>query len=135
MGDGEGRDMRKRYFIGGGILAVAVSLLVYASLGGAVSYYLTVSELLDKGSELYGERVRVAGKVVDGSIEWDADALELRFVITEGDDNLSVVFGGARPSGFKEDSDILVEGKYRSDNTFQASAIIMKCPSKYEPEE
>jgi len=67
---------------------VAVSLLVYESLGGAVSYYLTVSELLDKGSELYGERIRVAGKVVDNSIEWDADTLELRFVITEGGDEL-----------------------------------------------
>ena len=127
--------MRKRYFIGGGILAVAVSLLVYASLGGAVSYYLTVSELLDKGSELYGERIRVAGKVADSSIEWDAGALELRFVITEGGDDLSVVYGGARPSGFKEDSNVLVEGEYCSDNTFQASTIIMKCPSKYEPQE
>ena len=127
--------MRKRYFIGGGILALAVSLLVYASLSGAVSYYLTVNELLDKGNELYGERVRVAGKVVNNSIEWDADNLELRFFITEGDDNLLVVYEGARPSGLKEDSNILVEGKYRSDNTFQANTIILKCPSKYEPEE
>ena len=127
--------MRKRYFIGGGILAVAVSLLVYTSLGGAVSYYLTVSELLDKGSELYGERIRVAGKVVNNSIEWDADTLELRFVITEGNADLLVVYGGARPSGLKEDSNVLVEGEYRSDNTFQASTIILKCPSKYEPQE
>lgn len=127
--------MRKRYFIGGGVIAVAVSLLVYASLGGAVSYYLTVSELLNEGSELYGERVRVAGKVMNNSIEWDADALELRFVITEGGNDLLVVYEGARPSGLKEDSNVLVEGKYRSDNTFQASTIILKCPSKYEPQE
>jgi cytochrome c-type biogenesis protein CcmE len=127
--------MRKRYLIGGGILAVAVGLLVYASLGGAVSYYLTVSELLDKGSELYGERVRVAGKVVNNSVEWDADTLELSFVITEGGEDLLVVYGGARPNGFAEDSNVLVEGKYRTDNTFQASTIILKCPSKYEPQE
>jgi cytochrome c-type biogenesis protein CcmE len=135
MGDGAGREMRKRYLIGGGVLAVAVSLLVYASLSGAVSYYLTVSELLDKGSELYGERVRVAGKVVNDSIEWDTDALELRFVITEGGDDLLVVYGGARPSGLNDDSNILVEGELRSDNTFQGSTIILKCPSKYEPQE
>ncbi|HEY41420.1 MAG TPA: cytochrome c maturation protein CcmE [Dehalococcoidia bacterium] len=127
--------MRKRYFVGGGILAVAVGLLVYASLGSAVSYYLTVSELLDRGSELYGERVRVAGKVVDNSIEWDADTLKLDFVITEGGEDLLVVYEGARPSGLKEDSNVLVEGEYRSDNTFQASTIILKCPSKYEPQE
>ena len=126
--------MRKRYLLGGGILVVAVGLLVYASLGSAVSYYLTVSELLDKGNELYGERVRVAGEVVNNSIEWNADTLELRFVITEGDNYLLVIYEGAKPSGLKEDSSVLVEGEYRSDNTFQASTIIMKCPSKYEPE-
>jgi cytochrome c-type biogenesis protein CcmE len=127
--------MRKRYFIGGGILVLAVSLLVYSSLGGAVSYYLTVSELMDKGSELYGERVRVAGKVVSDSIEWDVDSLELEFIITEGGDDLLVVYEGARPNGLKEDSNVLVEGEYRSDNIFQASTIILKCPSKYEPQE
>jgi cytochrome c-type biogenesis protein CcmE len=127
--------MRKRYFIGGGILVVAVSLLVYVSLSGAVSYYLTVSELLDRGNELYGERVRVAGKVIDNSIEWDATTLELRFDITEGGNDLLVMYDGARPSGLKEGSNVLVEGEYRSDNTFQASTIILKCPSKYEPQE
>ena len=125
--------MRKRYFIAGGIRAVAVSLLVYAGLGGAVSYYLTVSELLDTDNELYGERIRVAGKVVDDSIEWDADTLALRFVITEGGNDLLVVYEGARPGGLTEYSNVLVEGKYCSDNTFQASTIILKCPSKYEP--
>jgi cytochrome c-type biogenesis protein CcmE len=127
--------MRKRYFIGGGILAVAVGLLMYVSLGGAVNYYLTVSELLDRGSELYGERVRVAGKVVNGSVEWDSVALELRFVIVEDDDELLVVYGGAKPNGFEEDSNVLVEGEYHSDGMFQASTIILRCPSKYEPQE
>jgi cytochrome c-type biogenesis protein CcmE len=127
--------MRKRYFIGGGILAVAVGLLMYVSLGGAVNYYLTVSELLDRGSELYGERVRVAGKVVNGSVEWDSVALELRFVIVEDDDELLVVYGGAKPNGFEEDSSVLVEGEYHSDEVFQASTIILRCPSKYEPQE
>ncbi len=127
--------MRKRYFVGGGILAIAVGLLMYVSLGGAVNYYLTVSELLDRGSELYGERVRVSGKVVNGSVEWDSVALELRFVIVEGDNELPVVYGGAKPNGFEEDSNVLVEGEYHSDEVFQASTIILRCPSKYEPQE
>lgn len=127
--------MKKRYVIGGGILVVAVGFLVFMSLSGSVSYYLTVSELLDGGSEFYGEHVRVAGRVVDNSIEWDAENLELRFIITEGGSTLSVIYKGAKPSGFKAGSNILVEGKCRSDKIFQASAIILKCPSKYEPEE
>jgi cytochrome c-type biogenesis protein CcmE len=127
--------VRKRYLIGGGLLAVAVGSLIYMSLGSSVSYYLTVSELLDKGSEIYDTNVRVIGKIVDNSIEWDAEDLELRFEVTEGGETLPVVYQGAKPAGFKAGANILVEGKYRPDRTFQASALLMRCPSKYEPEE
>ena len=127
--------MRKRYLIGGGLLAVAVGSLIYMNLGSSVSYYLTVSELFDKGSELHDTNIRVIGKIVDNSIEWDAEDLELRFEVTEGDETLPVIYQGAKPTGFKEGANILVEGKYRPDRTFQASALLMRCPSKYEPEE
>ena len=130
-----GQGIKKRYLIGGGILVIAIASLVSISLGSSVSYYLTVSELLDKGSEFYETRVRVAGKIADDLIEWDAQNLELKFVITEGDNNLSVVYHGTRPNNFKAGSNILVEGKYSSSGIFQADALIMKCPSKYEPEE
>ena len=129
------KNMKKRYLVGGGILVLTVGFLVSMSLGSSVSYYLTVSELLDGGSEFYGENVRVAGKIVDNSIEWDAEDLELRFTITEGGNNLPVVYYGAKPSSFKAGSNILVEGEYRLDKTFYANVLLMKCPSKYEPEE
>lgn len=127
--------MRRRYLVGGGILVLAVAALVSVSLGSAVNYYLTVSELLDGGSEFHDTDVRVGGKIASDTIEWNADDLELKFTITENGRNLAVVYEGARPSGFQEDSSILVEGRYRSDMVFQAKVLIMKCPSKYEPEE
>ena len=127
--------MRKRYLVGGGILVLAVAALVSVSLGSAVNYYLTVSELLDGGSEFHDTDVRVGGKIASDTIEWNADDLELKFTITENGRNLAVVYEGARPSGFQEDSSILVEGRYSSDMVFQAKVLIMKCPSKYEPEE
>jgi len=127
--------VRRRYLVGGGILVLAVAALVSVSLGSAVNYYLTVSELLDGGSEFHDTDVRVGGKIASDTIEWNADDLELKFTITENGRNLAVVYEGARPSGFQEDSSILVEGRYRSDMVFQAKVLIMKCPSKYEPEE
>ena len=127
--------MRRRYLVGGGILVLAVAALVSVSLGSAVNYYLTVSELLDGGSEFHDTDVRVGGKIASDTIEWNADDLELKFTITENGRNLAVVYEGARPSGFQEDSSILVEGRYSSDMVFQAKVLIMKCPSKYEPEE
>ena len=124
--------MRKRYFIGGGILLVVVVYLLYLSFGSSVSYYVTVSEFFDRGDELYDTNVRVAGKIADTSIEWNAADLQLMFTVTEGGKNMPVVYNGAQPSGFRAGATILVEGKYDSDGVFRASQLILKCPSKYE---
>jgi len=127
--------VKKRYLIGGAILAVVVGYLFYLSFGSSVSYYVTVSEYFDRGSELHGTNVRVAGKIADGFTEWNTEDLELKFAITEGGDTLPVIYQGAKPDGFKAGASILVEGKCHSDVIFRASQLIMKCPSKYEPVE
>ena len=131
----KGKTVRKRFLFGGIVLLLAVSYLLYLSFGDSISYYLTVSELLDKGSEVYDSHVRVAGKIVDGSIDWNAKELELEFVIVESNATLPVVYEGIKPDGFKADANVLVDGQYHSDKIFRASQILMKCPSKYEPKE
>jgi cytochrome c-type biogenesis protein CcmE len=124
--------MKRKFFVGGGVILIAVAYLLYLSFGSSVSYYVTVGEFFDRSNELYDTNVRVAGKIADASIEWNADDLELMFTITEGGESLPVIYHGAQPSGFKEGSNILVEGKYNSDGVFRASQLILKCPSKYE---
>ena len=124
--------MGKRYFIGGGILLAAVIYLLYLSFGSSVSYYVTVSEFYNRETELQDINLRVAGKILESPIDWDAESLDLRFTITEGGKNMTVIYHGAQPSGFKAGSSILVEGKYGSDGAFRASQLILKCPSKYE---
>ena len=106
--------------------------LFYLSFGSSVSYYVTVSEYLARGTDLYDTNVRVAGKIADSPIDWNAEEIELKFAITEGGHTIPVIYHGAKPSGFKAGSNILVEGKYHSDGIFRASQLIMKCPSKYE---
>jgi cytochrome c-type biogenesis protein CcmE len=127
--------VKKRYLIGGVFLVLVVGYLFYLSFGSSVSYYVTVSEFAARSTELYDTTVRVAGKIADSPIDWNAEDLELRFTITEGDETLTVIYHGASPSGFKAGANILVEGKYDSNGIFRASQIIMKCPSKYEPED
>ena len=132
---GKRKPFRKRFLLGGAVLVLVIGYLLYLSFDDSVSYYFTVSELLDKGSEVYDTRVRVSGKVVDDSIDWNAREVELGFIIVENDATLPVVYGGAKPEGFKADANVLVDGQYHSDRVFYASQILMKCPSKYEPKE
>jgi cytochrome c-type biogenesis protein CcmE len=127
--------MKKRYLIGGLILVIVVAYLLYLSFGSSVSYYVTVSEFFDRGTELYDTSIRVAGKIADSPVDWNPEDLELRFTITEGGDNMEVIYQGTKPSAFKAGSDILVEGEYHSDGILRATQLILKCPSKYEPED
>ena len=127
--------MRKKYLIGSIILLLAAGYLFYLSLGSSVSYYVTGSEFFARGTELYDTNVRVAGKIADSPIEWNAAELKLSFAITEGGDVMTVIYQGTKPSGFKAGSNILADGKYHSEEIFWASQLIMKYPSKYESTE
>ena len=124
--------MKKRYLIGGIIIILAVAYLIFVNLGSSVSYYLTVSEFMDRKGELNNTSVRVIGEIAGDSVQWDAENVELKFDITEGGETLSIVYNGAKPTGFEPGSNILVEGKLQPDNVFLAKQLIMRCPSKYE---
>jgi cytochrome c-type biogenesis protein CcmE len=124
--------MKKKYIIGGVIILAAVIYLLYLNFGSSVSYYVTVSEFFERSTELADTNIRVAGKIADDSIKWDAAGLELKFDITEGGKSLPVIYRGAQPAGFKAESNLLVEGKYGPDGIFRATQLILKCPSKYE---
>ena len=58
-----------KFIIGGFIVVVAIGWLIFSSIGGSSSYYLTVAELRAEGPS---ERVRrVSGTIVGESIDWD----------------------------------------------------------------
>jgi cytochrome c-type biogenesis protein CcmE len=96
-------------------------------------YYLTVSELLARNDAAYGERVRLMGKVEDGSAVTDAETNTLHFAVTDGDGtSLPVVYSGMVPDAFKEGADVVVEGSLTRVGTFEADSLLVKCPSKYE---
>ena len=123
--------MKKRYIIGGCIILAAVAYLLYLSFSDAVNYYVTVSEFFDRENELADTNIRIAG-IITAPISWKSEELDLEFNIAEGGDIMPIIYNGAKPSGFKEGSSILVEGRYETGGIFRASQLIIKCPSKYE---
>ncbi len=123
-------------FIVGGLLVIGlvIVLIVQATMSTG-AYYLTVSELNAKGTEMVGERVRVNGAVVEGSEVWQAKEMTLAFAITDESGNqLPVVFYGPRPDNFQRAAEAIVEGELLSDGSFQANTLLLKCPSRYEEE-
>ncbi len=125
---------KRKFLIGGIIVFVAISYLGYAGFQGSTTYYYTVSELLELGKSIYGVNVRVNGDVTDGSVKQEPGSFKLRFTINDEENTLPVVYQGVVPDAFKAGSEVVVEGHIDSAGVFQASTIMTKCPSKYEPE-
>jgi len=121
---------RSKFFIGGAIIVLTVGYLIVSSIGGSTAYYLTVEEVKAQGPS---ERtVRVAGTVVEESIEWSAQELLLRFKIADESGSLAVIYNGPRPDMLRDGAEAIVEGKYIGGDSFEANNLLLKCPSKYE---
>ena len=128
----------RKFFIGGALLLLFVGYLsvqIVRATQTTGAYYMTVDELYDQGPQIFGERVRVNGEVVDGSEVWDAENVTLHFAIhDESGEILPITFYGPRPDNFQRAASAIVEGELLPDGTFQAQTLLLKCPSRYEEE-
>jgi cytochrome c-type biogenesis protein CcmE len=124
---------RKRFLLVGLAVAIALGYLGFTAFQGASMYYLTVDELLARNEAAYGERVRLIGKVEEGSVVRNSETNTLHFAMADEDGtSLPVVHSGAVPDAFKEGADVVAEGSLARAGMFQADSLLVKCPSKYE---
>lgn len=125
---------RRQVVIASVIVLAALGYFVVTGMRDTMVYYYTVEEVTSQQENLVGEPIRVAGKVVPGSIEKSEGSLVNRFVIEEGDGRIPVVYRGVAPDTFVDDAEAVVEGRLDENGVFQASFLMAKCPSKYEAE-
>ena len=123
---------RVKFIIGGTVIAVAIIYLIFTATQSTASYFLTVEELYDKGSAIYDHNVRVSGKVVGDSVDFNSRDLILRFEIAgESGETVPVFFNGPKPDQMRHDAEAIIQGKYDG-NQFTAQELLLKCPSRYE---
>lgn len=119
-----------------GVIVIVVSLAVAAfALQGSVSVYKTVSEIVLGGDDVIGRPYNVNGTVVNGSIDWDQDNMELTFKVTDDNEIMDVTYPKPAPNNFEDGRMVVVSGSYTRDKVFEANQILVKCPSKYAPDE
>jgi cytochrome c-type biogenesis protein CcmE len=126
----------KPQFLVAGLLLVGVivSLMIYG-LTTAKAYWLTVNEVHQRGDEMVSQRLRVNGVVVDGSEDWNAEEVTLRFKIQDEanpDQQLEVVYYEPRPDNFQRAASVIVWGELLPGGVLEANELLLKCPSRYE---
>jgi len=127
----------RRMWMGLGLVAIvgALVLLVAGGLRENVVYFLTPTELAARGAEIYDAPLRLGGQVKTNTVDWDVDAAELRFVITDGETDVPVVSSGAPPAMFSEGMGVVIEGAYREDGVFRSHNVMVKHSNEYRPPE
>lgn len=127
--------MTNRWFVlpAIGVMAVIVAFILFSGLADNTVYYLFVDEALERRTEFAdGERFRLAGIVVPGSI--DESGAELVFTVTDGQDVITVVTSTTPPQLFQEDISVLSEG-YWEDGRFRADQLIVQHSEEYRAPE
>lgn len=132
------RKVNAKFMVAGLVIIAAIAFLAVSSFQSNSMYYLTVPELQAQakaeGPAFFEKMVRVSGALHKESIDWNAKTLTLKFHIAEGDVMFPVVFVGPVPDTMENGESVVVEGKYTPEGVFNASNILVKCPSKYEAE-
>ncbi len=143
-----------RFVIGVSLMVAAIAYLIITAVRNTAEYYLTVNEAKVRQAELSGQTLRVAGRVVPGTVQWDPSSLTLKFAITQpplGDGQAGVKTvaataltpakfnvmssGQPKPDMFAPGRDVIVEGLLTPNGTIQARQVLTSCPSKYSPKQ
>ena len=122
------------------LLALAGGLVTLFLVGfkDAAIYAQPVQELLAQGDKMVGRKVRVDGELVPGSLSKQDEPCEYRFRVRGGDKELAVSFPQCIiPDTFRDMPGggvmVTVEGELARDGRFEATGIMAKCSSKYDP--
>ena len=127
---------KKKFLIGGIILFLAIGSLGWVGFMNSATYYYEVADFLERQELLGSQSVRINGTVVPGSVNTESGGLGISFTIKDvnvGTATIPVIYQGAVPDTFQPDTDVVVEGRYTSGGIFEATSIMTKCASKYEP--
>lgn len=133
---------RQRLFAVSGILVLlsaGLGAMLYA-LNENVDLFYTPSQLVDglgddKEKPVVGQRLRIGGMVVAGSVRRDEYSLKVSFDLVDTGPTVTVHYDGILPDLFREGQGIVAQGTLLDATTIQATEVLAKHDENYMPPE
>ena len=116
----------------GGVSA-AVALAVRA-MNENVMFFFDPTQVAS-GEAPIDKRFRLGGMVRPGTVVREPGTLEMRFVVTDFQKDVSVKYSGIVPDLFRENQGVVAHGRLGADGTFVADEILAKHDENYMPPE
>lgn len=119
-------------------IGTTVGLVLYA-LSQNMDLFYTPTELVqgkaDGSKPAVGQRLRIGGMVVDGSVKRDPDSLRVSFQVADIGPAVTVEFDGILPDLFREGQGIVAQGELINATTVRATEVLAKHDENYMPPE
>ena len=124
------------------LIAGSLTYLLSSSMTEEMEFFHPADVVIVKGDELRGQKMRMGGHVVKGSVAQKPGTLDYQFEVKPiagmlkhpeaAEKTVVVRYTGVVPDTFKDDAEVIVSGTLGNDDVFAARDLIAKCPSKYE---
>ena len=113
------------------VATAAISVLAFRAAGSSISYYITPEEFL-RNERLHDQRVRVAGRVVEGTVREQAGRPIAFAIVGDANDRVEVDYPkGVVPNLFGPYALVIVEGTGRGGGRVHADSIIIKHENEF----
>jgi cytochrome c-type biogenesis protein CcmE len=124
---------RMGYAVAGVAVLVLAGYMIFQALGTSLVYFVLPNEHAANPGQYDGRRLRLGGIVALGTVAFDERDLQLTFNVTDGIMTYPVRHTGAPPELFKENTGVVVEGRFEGD-TFRSDNVLVKHTEVYEAE-
>lgn len=119
------------------LIGAAIGMVLYA-LSGSVNLFYTPSQIIDglEGRKpVVGERLRIGGMVVPGSVQRDDRSLLVSFALVDTGEAVTVRYQGILPDLFREGQGIVATGVLQEPRLIIADEVLAKHDEEYMPPE
>ena len=119
------------YSIAAVAILASAGFMIYQALNTSLVYFILPNEYANDPNNYKNKRLRLGGLVEDGSVDFNTNELKLYFKISDSINSYPVTHTGAPPELFKENTGVVVEGRFQ-DGVFVSDNLLIKHTEVYE---
>ncbi len=120
------------------ILISSAVFLMLNALSDNIDHFYTPSEIIEGKAGIkpvVGQRLRIGGMVVPGTVKRDEQSLAVSFDLVDTGPAVTVTYSGILPDLFREGQGIVATGKLTDSSKIVADEVLAKHDEEYMPPE
>jgi len=126
---------KRLYLIAAMVVGIAIATgLALKAFNQNLMFFFSPSEVA-AGKAPQGQRFRIGGMVVKGSVHRDPESLAVTFDLTDYKHTVTVSYTGILPDLFREGQGIVAHGTINGQGQFVADEVLAKHDENYMPPE